>query len=162
MELPRKKPNRLPDYDYSQNGAYFITICTKDREHLLSRIVVGTSNARPPQICLTEVGRLAETAIREIPKRYPIAAVDHYVIMPNHIHMILRLDSESGRPMVVPTVAKIVQQMKGWVTKQAGRPVWQSRYYDHVIRDDYDYMIKLRYIDENPANWLLKNDEYCE
>ena len=56
MEYPRKKPNRLPDYDYSQNGAYFITICTKDRKHLLSRIAVGTSIARPPAVQLTRIG----------------------------------------------------------------------------------------------------------
>ena len=62
MEYPRKKPNRLPDYDYSQNGAYFITICTKDRKHLLSRIAVGTSIARPPAVQLTRIGKLAETA----------------------------------------------------------------------------------------------------
>ena len=161
MEYPRKKPNRLPDYDYSQNGAYFITICTKDRKHLLSRIAVGTSIARPPAVQLTRIGKLAETAILAIPDRYPGVFVDHYVIMPNHVHLILRLDAESGRPMVVPTVGRILQQMKGWVTKQANQPVWQSRYYDHVIRDDYDYLIKYQYIDENPENWLLRKDEYA-
>ena len=161
MEHPRKKPNRLPDYDYSQNGAYFITICTKDRQHLLSRIAVGTSIARPPAVQLTRIGQLTETAILAIPDRYPGVFVDHYVIMPNHVHLILRLDAGNGRPMVVPTVGRILQQMKGWVTKQANQPVWQSRYYDHVIRDDYDYRVKYQYIDENPANCLLKKDEYA-
>ena len=161
MEYPRKKSNRLPDYDYSQNGAYFITICTKDRKHLLSRIAVGTSIARPPAVQLTRIGQLTETAILAIPDRYPGVFVDHYVIMPNHVHLILRLDAGSGRPMVVPTVGRILQQMKGWVTKQANQPVWQSRYYDHVIRDDYDYKTKYQYIDENPENWLLRKDEYA-
>ena len=161
MEYPRKKPNRLPDYDYSQNGAYFITICTKDRKHLLSRIAVGTSIARPPAVQLTRIGQLTETAILAIPDRYPGVFVDHYVIMPNHVHLILRLDAGNGRPMVVPTVGRILQQMKGWVTKQANQPVWQNRYYDHVIRDDYDYLIKYQYIDENPENWLLRKDEYA-
>ena len=161
MEYPRKKPNRLPDYDYSQNGAYFITICTKDRKHLLSRIAVGTSIARPPAVQLTRIGQLTETAILAIPDRYPGVFVDHYVIMPNHVHLILRLDAGNGRPMVVPTVGRILQQMKGWVTKQANQPVWQSRYYDHVIRDDYDYLIKYQYIDENSENWLLRKDEYA-
>ena len=110
---------------------------------------------------LTRIGQLTETAILAIPDRYPGVFVDHYVIMPNHVHLILRLDAESGRPMVVPTVGRILQQMKGWVTKQANQPVWQSRYYDHVIRDDYDYKIKYQYIDENPENWLLQYDEYA-
>ena len=161
MEYRKKKPNRLPDYDYSQNGAYFITICTKGRQHLLSRIAVETSIARPPAVQLTRIGQLTETAILAIPDRYPGVFVDHYVIMPNHVHLILRLDAGNGRPMVVPTVGRILQQMKGWVTKQANQPVWQSRYYDHVIRDDYDYLIKYQYIDENPENWLLRKDEYA-
>ena len=161
MEHPKKKPNRLPDYDYSQNGAYFITVCTKDRKHLLSRIAVGTSIARPPAVQLTRIGQLTETAILAIPDRYPGVFVDHYVIMPNHVHLILRLDAGNGRPMVVPTVGRILQQMKGWVTKQANQPVWQSRYYDHVIRDYYDYKTKYQYIDENPVNWLLRKDEYA-
>ena len=161
MDYPKKKPNRLPDYDYSQNGAYFITICTKDRQHLLSRITVGTTIGRPPAVQLTRIGELTETAILAIPDRYPGVFVDHYVIMPNHVHLLLRLDIGNGRPMVVPTVSRILQQMKGWVTKQANQPVWQSRYYDHVIRDDYDYQIKYQYIDENPENWLLRKDEYA-
>ena len=158
--LPARKANRLPAFDYSQNGAYFITVCTKDRQHLLSRIAVGTTNGRPPAVHLTEIGKLTETAILAISDRYPGVYVDHYVIMPNHVHLILRLDAGDGRPMVVPTVGRILQQMKGWVTKQANQSVWQSRYYDHVIRDEYDYRIKYQYIDENPANWLLQKDEY--
>ncbi len=50
--------------------------------------------------------------------------------------------------------------MKGYATKQADKPIWQNKAYDHIIRDDYDYMIKFRYIDENPIKWLLKEDEY--
>ena len=160
MDYPRKKPNRLPDFDYSQNGAYFITICTKDRQHLLSCIAVGTTIGRPPAVHLTEIGQLTETAILASPDHYPGVYVDHFVIMPNHVHMIMRLFNGDGRPMVVPTVGRILQQMKGWVTKQANQPVWQSRYYDHVIRDEYDYKVKYQYIDENPANWLLRKDEY--
>ena len=158
--LPKRKPNRLADYDYSSNGAYFITICTKNKECILSRITVGTSIARPQEIVLTSTGAVVDKAIREIPKHYEGVFVDNYVIMPNHIHMIIRIERLDGRPMVVPTVSRIIQQMKGFATKQAGRPIWQEKAYDHIIRDDYDYMTKYQYIDDNPASWLLKNDEY--
>lgn len=80
--------------------------------------------------------------------------------MPNHVHFIMRIERDDGRPMVVPTVSRVIQQMKGYVSKQAGKPVWQAKSYDHIIRDGYDYMTKLQYIDNNPAKWLLKQDEY--
>lgn len=80
MELPQRKPNRLTDYDYSQNGAYFITICTQDRKPILSTIV---GDGFPvPKLC----GQIAEKYIRNVPE------IEKYVIMPDHIHMIIRLN----------------------------------------------------------------------
>ncbi len=159
-QLPKRKPNRLKNYDYSKNGAYFITLCTKDRKHILSQITVGTSIARPQEIHLTETGEIVDKSIREIPNHYEGVFVDNYVVMPNHIHMIIRIERNDGRAMLVPTVSRIIQQMKGYATKQAGKPIWQNKAYDHIIRDDYDYMTKYQYIDDNPAKWLLKQDEY--
>ena len=158
--MESRKPNRLKDFDYTQNGAYFITICTKDRKQTLSRIAAGTSIAHPPKVQLTRLGELVEEAIREIPRRYEGISVDRFVIMPNHIHLILRIEKESGRPMVVPTVSRVIQQMKGAVTKRASGPVWQNKYYDHIIRDDYDYAVRYQYIESNPARWLEGKDEY--
>ena len=62
--------------------------------------------------------------------------------------------------MVVPTVSRVIQQMKGAVTKRASGPVWQNKYYDHIIRDDYDYAVRYQYIESNPARWLEGKDEY--
>ncbi|MBQ6568837.1 MAG: transposase, partial [Clostridia bacterium] len=148
------------NYDYSQTGAYFITICTKNREQVLSQITVGTSIARPYEIHLTDIGKIVDCAIKEIPNRYDGVFVDNYTVMPNHIHMIIRIENDGGRAMLVPTISRIIQQMKGYVTKQAGKPIWQEKAYDHIIRDDCDYMIRYKYIDDNPSNWLLKQDEY--
>lgn len=161
-ELPKRKAYRLPDFDYSSSGAYFITVCTKDRKHTLSYITVGTSTARPYELHLSKTGEAVKNAILEIPNHYCGVYVDNYVIMPNHIHLIIRIEKEGGRPMVVPTVSRIIQQMKGVVTKRVGESVWQEKSYDHIIRDDYDYMIHMQYIDENPAKWLLGKDEYCD
>lgn len=91
-------------------------------------------------------------------EHYENVFVDNYVIMPNHIHLIIRLQNDGGRPMVVPTISRIIQQFKGYVTKQVGMPVWQEKSYDHIIRDDYDYMIRYQYIDDNPAKWI--EDKY--
>ena len=74
--------------------------------------------------------------------------------------MIIRIERGSRQQMVVPTISRIIQQMKGYATKQAGKPIWQNKAYDHIIRDDYDYMTRYQYIDDNPVKWLLKQDEY--
>ena len=158
--LPKRKNNRLPDYDYSSNGAYFITICTKEKKHILSQISVGTTIGRPPVLCLSKTGRIVDNAIRQIPDLYKNVFVDNYVIMPNHIHLLIRIENENGRAMLVPTVSRIIQQMKGYITKRVGKPIWQEKFYDHIIRDSYDYMIRYQYIDDNPSKWLLTEDEY--
>ena len=81
--------------------------------------------------------------------------VDNYVIMPNHIHLLLIICAdENGRPMVAPTVSRVIQQLKGYVTKRIGYSIWQKLYYDHVIRGREDYNEINKYIHENPARWF--------
>ena len=153
MDLPKRKRNRLKDYDYSLPGAYFITICTRDRRNLFWENV-GASIARPQDVILSYYGRTVENAILAIPGYYPGVTVDHYVVMPNHIHLLLRIDADDdGRPMVAPTISRIVQQMKGYVTKKIGISVWQKLFHDHVIRDERDYQKIWNYIEGNPMKW---------
>lgn len=158
MEKKERKLNRLKNYDYSQNGAYFITICTKGRSPILSKITVGTSIARPCEIHLSQIGAIVEKGIKGIEQHYESVFVDNYVIMPNHVHMIICIDNKERRAMLVPTVSRIIQQFKGYVTKQIGKSIWQYKFYDHIIRDDIDYMTKYQYIDENPLKWA--EDKY--
>ena len=97
-----------------------------------------------------------EQAIQNIEHHYPSISVDHYVVMPNHIHLLLQINTdENGRPMVTPTISIVVQQMKGYVTKQLGRPIWQKLFHDHVIRNENDYRIIWEYIENNPVQWEL-------
>ena len=153
MRLPKRKPNRLPNFDYSTPGAYFITICTKDKECILGQIV-GASIARPPYIELSYCGQIVEQTIRDIPRYYPTISVDHYVVMPNHIHLLLQINTDmDGRPMVAPTISTVVQQLKGAVTKQIGHSIWQKLFHDHVIRGEQDYLKIWEYIENNPARW---------
>ena len=159
MELPKRKANRLENYDYSRNGAYFITLCVRNRKPILSRIIVGASIARPSITEMSSIGRIVDNAIQAIPDCYSGVIIDKYVIMPNHIHMIIRIDDDCGRAMLAPTnLSRIIQQMKGYVTKQIGKSVWQKSYYDHIIRDDHDFQVKWEYIDENPLRW--RDDEF--
>ncbi len=104
MDLPKRKQIRLPDYDYSSPGAYFVTICTKDRRCILSDIAVGAAICRPSELRLTAYGEIVECAIKRIPDIYPSVLIDDYVIMPNHVHLILRICTDNnGRQIAAPT-----------------------------------------------------------
>ncbi|MBO7288664.1 MAG: hypothetical protein J6V03_01565, partial [Clostridia bacterium] len=83
-ELSKRKPVRLKEYDYSTPGAYFVTVCTKDRIELLSSISVGDGVLDVPQNILSEQGRIADKHINQMNNFYKNLSVDKYVIMPNH------------------------------------------------------------------------------
>ena len=164
MEAKNRKPNRLSGFDYSQTGAYFITICTKDRQCILSRVVenppeksVGADIIRPPKIELSKYGDIIYKAIQNIPSIYTGVLVDRFVIMPNHVHIFLRIENNSGRMISAPTV---IGSMKRYASKEIGYSIWQKGFYDHIIRNEHDYTEHLQYIDQNPTKWLLGKDEY--
>jgi len=157
-ELPIRKNIRLKDYDYSSEGYYFITICTKDKREMFATIDVGTNCVRP---CLSEHGKIVEKEISVLANTYDTVDVDKYVIMPNHIHMIIIISAgNNGRTQFAPTISRIVKQFKGSITKQIGLLVWQRSYHDHIIRDEVAYQRIWKYIDENPMLW--EEDCYFE
>ena len=126
MDLPKRKQNRLAEYDYSTPNAYFITICTKNRKNLFW-MDVGTIIDRPNNVPLTNLGLIVQQSIEDIPKYYSAVSVDHFVIMPNHIHLLLQINTDAdGRSMIAPTISTVVRLMKGTVSKQAGLSVWQK------------------------------------
>ena len=96
-ELPVRKRNRLQGYDYSLNSAYFLTLCVKGKHNLLGEIDVRAITNRP-QIILSNYGKIVDKAINNISQYYPQINVDQYVIMPNHIHMILIVGAITNRP----------------------------------------------------------------
>jgi len=104
MDLPKRKQNRLAEYDYSTPNAYFITICTKNRKNLFW-MDVGAIIDRPNNVPLTNLGMIARQSIEDIPKYYSAVSVDHFVIMPNHIHLLLQINTDAdGRSMIAPTI----------------------------------------------------------
>ena len=156
MELRQRKKIRLRDYDYSRPGSYFITICTYNRENFFwSSNPVGADIIRPSHRTLSQYGIIIEQAIKDIPTHYIGTKVDKYVIMPNHIHMILTLLQTHGRMITAPTkpVPTIIGQMKRHVSKRTGVAFWQKGYYDHIIRDESEYLRICEYIETNPAKW---------
>ena len=152
-----RKNNRLAGYDYNTAGAYFLTLCTAERRCLLSRIV-GTGVLDGPKIELLPCGKVAEKYILQINDFYENLSVDSYVIMPNHIHILLNVNENgpSGTPVPTPqnsVVSRFVSTFKRFCNKEYGNNIWQARFYDHIIRDQADYDAHLRYIAENPFGW---------
>ncbi len=150
MNLPKRKPTRLKDFDYSHNGAYFVTICTKDKECILSKIVGEGLRALPKNI-LAPIGIEIEKSIQYINDNYEGVTVDKYVIMPNHIHLIVALDDAGGHGN--PPLQYIIGQLKSYTTKQFGNYLWQRSFHDHIIRGEKDYKKIWEYIDTNIQKW---------
>ena len=157
MEYPQRKNIRINCYDYATAGAYFITICTQNREKLFwlgadSFSFVGADSIRPQDAPLSPIGSLVEDAISQISEHYDHISVDNYCVMPDHVHILLRIDpTTSGVSVGVSTV---IGSLKRWVSRQAGRPIWQKSYFDHVIRGQRDYNEIWQYIEENPLKYL--------
>ena len=156
-DFPKRKHPRLDHYDYSTAGAYFITICTQNRRCLLSRIV-GRGLA-PAEIQYTAYGLIAREQLLLLEQRYPSLKIDQYVIMPNHIHAILLLEETAGDSRR-PTVMDIICAYKSLTTRQCKKllPVdklFQTSFYEHVIRGREDYNEIAEYIVNNPKQWEL-------
>ena len=127
--------------------------------------IVGTGVLDCPQIELTKQGAVAEKYIKQLDEFYESISVDSYVIMPNHIHILLQIkaNGQSGTP--VPTsglrsnsvISQFVSTFKRFCNGEYGCNIWQARFYDHVVRNEGDYIKHLQYISENPLRW--KDDE---
>jgi putative transposase len=153
---------RLKGYDYSQSGYYFVNICTRNAMCILGEIQNAT-------IRLSPLGRIVQGCWNEIPSHYTRVRLESFQIMPNHIHAIIGIQEpgrDAARP--VPTevnhrkgiLGNIVGSFKAAATKAVheaghfvGRTIWQSRFYDHIIRDDVAFYFVQQYIELNPLMW---------
>ena len=160
--LPRRRPNRLERYDYSQPGCYFITICTRGKRHILGR-VVGGDVLIAPHVMFSDIGKVVEQVVSAMPH------VEKYVIMPNHVHLLIRIPAPSGPVEIdgpmgtsAPTqgkrhagvsIPRLIRYLKRRTTQILGQSVWQRSYHDHIVRSDGDYLRIWDYIRTNPAKW---------
>jgi REP element-mobilizing transposase RayT len=159
---PHRKSIRLQGYDYSQEGAYFVTLCTKDRAHLFGEIIND-------QMLLNDAGRRAQECWGEIPVHFRHVELDIVTIMPNHIHGIFVIVPPSTGakdfsplrqkgPGTAKTVGSIVRGFKVGVTKWMRnftevQEVWQRNYWEHIIRNEREIELIREYIENNPARW---------
>ncbi len=153
VEFPKRKRNRLKNRDYDSCGVYFLTICTAERRNYFWNTVDAAINCAD-DVILSPYGEIVREAINHIHTTYSALTVERCVIMPDHVHLLLaNYADEYGRPMVAPTMSRVVKQMKGYVTKQVGYSIWQKSFFDHIIRNRQDYEEHVKYIFENPARW---------
>ena len=159
--LPKRKHPRLDNYDYSLAGAYFITIRTQNRRRLLSRIVGrGLAPAEEKEIEYTSFGEIAEEQLFLLEDRCSNLSIDQYVIMPNHIHAIMILKGEAAGASPRPTITDIVCSYKSLTTRECKKnglavKLFQTSFYDHIIRNYKDYEEHVKYIYENPIRWYF-------
>ena len=156
MDYPKRKHPRLKEYDYSQNGAYFITICVKNRENILGSIsldhdymAMDEADLGMRQVKLSRSGQICADLFAEMQRVYSDVQFDAYVVMPNHVHMILML--ENG----VRTVPGVVRAYKALATRRIGHAIWQDSFYEHIIRNERDMAEIREYIQQNPMKWEL-------
>ena len=156
-ELPKRKHPRLDNYDYSSAGAYFITICTQNRRCVLSRIVGrGLAPAETTAIEYTSLGEIAEKQLFLLADRYPYLTIDQYVIMPDHIHLLISIHNGEDTPEKrTSRIARFIGTFKRFCNKEYGENIWQGRFHDHVIRNQQDYDETWEYIANNPRKWAI-------
>lgn len=153
-KYPERKNLRLKNYDYSEHGVYFITICIKDMKKILSEILYDINIVKGAKVKLTEKGKIVENAIIYIEKNKGIY-VENYVIMPNHIHLLLFIDGCENKK---ESIISILHNFKSYTTHLFKESIWQRSYYDHIVRNEKEYKKIYDYIDNNPNKW--KTDKY--
>ena len=158
--FPVRKHPRLNNFDYSSAGAYFVTICTDKRVCILSDIVQATNEStRVNFICqLTKYGTIAKDQLLLLKSRYPFIEIDKFVIMPNHIHVVFIFQRKSDEIEARASLTDIICTYKSITTrlcKKAGlsKKMFQTSFYEHIIRNHDDYEEIVRYIENNPLNW---------
>ena len=142
-----RKKIRLEDYNYSNVGMYFITICTKNRYPILGKI-------NECDIELTKDGVISKKNLKNIEYVFNNISINEYIIMPNHIHMIIEIKEEQEEV----SINKIIKKFKSSVSRELGYSIWQKSYYDHIIRNEKEFYDIKQYIQNNVINW--KNDKY--
>ena len=162
----QRRSMRLKEYDYSNAGAYFITIVSFKRINIFGSINDG-------HVQLNQIGEIVENTWREIPIHFPYVTLDSFVIMPNHVHGILNIVGATHvSPLQTNTPKRksqplgvIVGSFKSAATRRIHRSgllkqkhVWQRNYYEHIIRDDEDFRKISDYIELNPINWEFDHE----
>ncbi len=165
MELPNRKPTRLKNYDYSSNGVYFVTICTQNKKRIFKIDLVGNGLCAVPPL----QNQIIHKWIKETENKFKNIKISKYVIMPNHLHLLIEItERHAGRSLQdamhffkTMTTNDYIKNVKNNSLPAFDKKLWQKSYYDHIIRDEEDYLIRWNYIDTNPQRWE-KDELYAE
>ena len=162
MAYSERKHTRLKCYDYAAEGYYYFTICAWQKKCLFGSVIQDRIRGNTAE--LSAYGRILETELLAIPQRFPFAYVDKYIIMPNHVHLILRLlenptgEKRAAAQFILGTVKSLTMRgCRGLGYTEAH--LFQTSMYDHVIRNEADYRRAWAYIDGNPQKWF-EDPEY--
>jgi REP element-mobilizing transposase RayT len=145
--LPLRKKIRLKYYDYSQENKCFITICVKDRLEILGKIEEDN------HIKLTKEGNIVKQNIYRLEEIYKNIIVDEYIVMPNHLHILILINYKDGI-----TISKIIKHLKTNISREIKYSIWQKSFYEHIIRNEKEYLKIKEYIKNNVINW--RTDKY--
>jgi REP element-mobilizing transposase RayT len=159
-EKHHRRSIRLKDYDYSQSGAYFVTIVTQNRACLLGDI-------EGAEIRLKSAGRIVQDVWSDLPMHYPYAQLDAFVVMPNYVHGIIMLTDDmtvgagfKPAPITRHGLPEIIRAFKTFSARRInelrhtpGISIWQRNYHEHVIRDEQSLSRLRQYVLDNPAQW---------
>ena len=154
--LPNRKTPRLKDYDYSENGAYFVTFCTKDRHSILGGVSIGSGHGLldGSKMILSDKGKVLERVLLRTNEVYSYISLDTFVIMPNHVHMLISINGgPSGGTAPTAILPRYVGTVKRLVNRDLGENIWQRSFYEHIVRNEKDYREIWEYIVYNPAHW---------
>ncbi len=166
MDFQKRKLPRLKEYDYSTPGAYFITICTHNKNCIFGRIM-SIDGGIEPVVRYSPIGEIAKRCLLDIERHYRNVKIDNWVIMPNHVHILFRITERRNQSPIKYDIPNVVGKYKAAVTRLVGNAfmhsdkIWQSSYHDHIIRNDKDYQGIWEYISGNPSKWL-DDCFYCE
>ena len=156
MEMPKRKDLRLSNYDYSSNGAYYVTICTHNQVHLFGKV-----NPETGTILYNEAGKMVLQWLHSIPNKYSSVSLDCCVVLPNHIHFILFLDGSEH------ALGDIIKWFKAQSTNEYIRGVkqnrfppfdkaiWQRNYYEHIVHSENELNQIRQYITYNSLKWNI-------
>lgn len=165
-KLPKRKQLRLKNYDYSENGAYFVTVCTHNKANLLADVdIVGADPCVRPNIA----GRMVLQKLYSLEQKFDNIILDYHCVMPNHIHFIIFKCAQAGGHAGPPlqtviqwfktqTTNEYIKMVKSGILKPFDGRVWQRSYYEHVVRCEQDLNEIREYIEGNPINWI--KDKY--
>ncbi len=149
--FPKRKSPRLKTFDYNAGGVFCVTVCTAGKQKLFGAVVDGEE----ARVQLSPLGQVVQNRIMDIPSAYPGVDVLNWVVMPNHLHLLLQIPSAANT-----SPQMIVRALKRLVTTDWRKSVWQRSFFEHIVRNEQDALRFWKYIDENPKKWTL--DPYFE